>query len=270
MRRFFRGRSLVFVFALAITLAAAHRADAQGRSEPRPPASSQFGIWYEYEDFDTDFDPWRLGYVELSNKFSFGSLIARVNRAERFGRTGEQYELDAYPRLGKGRYAYLNFGKSSASIFPETRYGVQIYQNLTHGWELSAGMRRLEFENSDVNIYTGSIGKYRGNYYYTLTPYITPRDEGGTSASGTLMMRKYFSTADEYFELKGSYGQVPETDILLEETTRLESWSVFAETQKPLVGNLLLRAEAGYRNQEPRIGGKRTSYIVGAGLKWRF
>jgi hypothetical protein len=270
LRRSYCGRSLVIAFGLAICLATAQPARAQDPyGGSNRPATSQFGLWYEYQNFDKDFASWQLGYVELSKKFSFGSVIARLNHAERFGESGDQWEVDAYPGLGKGRYAYLNFGKSSASIFPETRYGAQIYQNLPHGWELSVGMRRLEFTSSNVNIYTGSIGKYRGNYYYTLTPYVTPGN-GGTSASGALMMRKYFATADQYLELRGTYGQVPETDILLQERTKLDSWSVFADLQTTLTRNFLLRTEAGYRNEQPRIGSTRKSITVGAGLKWRF
>lgn len=270
MRTFGIGRSFIVLVGLAVCLAAAVPANAQRRSDSsKRPASSQVGFWYEYEDFDTNLDPWQLGYLELSKKFGFGSVIARVNRADRFGKTGDQYEIDSYPRLWKGSYAYLNFGKSSASIFPETRYGLQVYQNLKHGWEVSLGARRLEFTSSDVTIYTGSLGKYKGNYYYTFTPYVTPGDDG-TSASGSLMMRKYFATGDEYFELRGSYGKVPETDILLQATTSLENWSVFADLQKPIARNLLFRTQAGYRNQQPRIGATQRSYVLGAGLKWRF
>jgi YaiO family outer membrane protein len=69
-------------------------------------------------------------------------------------------------------------------------------------------MRSLKY-TSTTNIYTGSIGWYTGNSYWSFRPYFTPGDSG-TSTSGTLNYRKYSSDADNYFSIAAGIGFSPE------------------------------------------------------------
>ena len=124
-------------------------------------------------------------------------MIVRANYANRFREDTAQYEIDAYPRLAKGLYAYVNYGYSSHRFFPKNRVGGELYANLPHGVELSGGFRWLQFESSEVTIYTGTIAKYQGNYWISLRPYITPKSEG-TSQSYNLTVRRYFGGPDNY------------------------------------------------------------------------
>ena len=60
-------------------------------------------------------------------------------------------------------------------------------------------------------MYTGSLGLYKGNYYFYLRPFFTPND-AGVSTSGTINIRKYKSDADNYFEGSFGLGFSPESD----------------------------------------------------------
>jgi YaiO family outer membrane protein len=235
--------------------------------ESAPPENS-VSIGYEYEHFDIDFDPWHMVELELSHKFGFGSVIGRINEAKRFGERGTQFEIDSYPHLGTGTYAYLNIGHSSNSFFPEWRYGAEIFRNLPHAWELSAGARRLEFTSTKINLYTGSLGKYWGNNWISLRPYVS-HDETGTSWSGGVQLRHYFATSDDYVGVSGSFGEAPEENVVLQEIARQRS-SSFRLFAKRKFGAIVLTGGAGYRDLEVRQGAHRKSWVLDAGIERRF
>ncbi|MGL4631430.1 MAG: YaiO family outer membrane beta-barrel protein [Leadbetterella sp.] len=158
--------------------------------------------------FSETFDPMRFYYLQYGRATRKGSIIGRYNLQRRFGSYGSQFEIDAYPSLGKGAYAFVNLGYSQSSIFPSFRYGVQIYKSLPRAYEASLGVRYLKF-NSPLYIYTGSLGKYFGNSFVYATPFIIPSREG-VSRSLTLHYRKYGANKDQYFGIRVSGGISPE------------------------------------------------------------
>ena len=145
---------------------------------------------YEKDTFNDSTDPWTLYSLSLNHHFSWGSLITRGNFNHRFNTYGRQIEVDAYPHLRDGTYMYLNYGHSDSTIFPKNRFGAEVYQNVGGGYELSLGIRKLWFGDDEINIYTGTIAKYLGNYYFFFHPYYTPSNVGA-SKSGTFGLRRY-------------------------------------------------------------------------------
>ena len=128
-------------------------------------------------------------------------LYARVNYASRsFGssaKSGIQFELDLYPRITKGFYAYLNGGYSSSSIFPKYRLGGELYKSLPFSFEISAGIRYLDFSSTQVYIYTGYLGKYYKNYWFSFRPFFTLKPSG-VSFTGIWIVRRYLEDAENY------------------------------------------------------------------------
>jgi YaiO family outer membrane protein len=242
------------------------------QSEDNPldtPGHGVVGIEYEYESFN-DFEDWHLVTVEFGRKFDRASIIGKVNLARRFERDGTQFELEAYPKLWHKAYAYISGAYSDSDIFPDQRYGLQIYQVFPKSIEISAGFRHLDFDGSETKLYTGSLGRYWGNYYATLQPYFADsegRDEMSQSLQG--LIRRYYSNSDDYIGLRLGYGQVPEVDILLQQNIDLDNWSVRIERQAP-VGGILLRGFAGYRDQELTFGRTRKSFVGGIAIRKRF
>lgn len=166
---------------------------------------------YTVDFFDNKFnrDPWQIMALSYGRKTGIGSVIARVNLADRFGITAYQYEIDAYPSFTENSYVYLNYGFSQNTIFPKHRFGFEWYQNFPKAFEGSLGMRLLGFANSNVDIYTATFGKYVGNYWLSLRSFVTPGDEG-TSVSGLFFIRRYFSDPENYIGLRLGYGISPD------------------------------------------------------------
>ena len=166
---------------------------------------------YTIDQFDKSFnrDPWQVVALSYGRKTKLGSVIARVNMAKRFGDNGLQYEMDAYPKISENNYGYLNYGFSQSSVFPDHRFGAELFHSFPKAFEGSLGMRTLFFGSSDVTIYTGSVGKYISNYWISLRSYVTPGTTG-TSVSGQLQMRRYFSDPENYIGLRMGYGVSPD------------------------------------------------------------
>ncbi|MGB3145139.1 MAG: YaiO family outer membrane beta-barrel protein [Maribacter sp.] len=177
-----------------------------------------------YTVFDQRYDPMSYASISYLRKLTIGSLIPRINYSNRLGKSGVQYDLDFYPKITKGLYAYLNYGYSDAEIYPTHKMGGDLYLNLKKGYEFSAGGRYIQFETRDVKVVTNSVGYYKGNYYFSLRSYITPSPGGLTKASGNLLIRKYLKDAENYIGISGGFGFSPELrqftsgDVILAET----------------------------------------------------
>jgi YaiO family outer membrane protein len=141
---------------------------------------------------------------------SWGSAFFRLNQASRFSSTGFQPEIDLYPRIANGVYAYLNYGYSESVLFPKHRIGAEVFSKLPKSLEASLGFRYLYFgPDSKVIIYTGSFGWYFKNYWLSLRPFITPGNPG-TSFSSILSLRRYFKDADNYLGIDAGLGFSPD------------------------------------------------------------
>ena len=166
------------------------------------------GISSSVDLYSEVFDPMQYHTFKYKRLTKYGSIIAKINFNRRFNDNGAQFEVDLYPRIAKGLYAYLNIGFSNSYLYPDVRFGAELHKSLPHSFEMSLGIRTLKY-SSTTNIYTGSIGWYTGNSYWSFRPYITPGDSG-SSVSGTLNYRKYRSDADNYFSIAAGIGFSPE------------------------------------------------------------
>ena len=232
-------------------------------------AYTAVAVSWDHDSFTDTLSDWNLWSLELKRKGTAGSIIGRVTHGDRFDRTGQQFEIDAYPKLGKGTYAYLNAGYSDDSIFPRYRVGAQIYRSLPYSWEASLGARWLDFESSEVTLWTGSIARYYRNWYYSAQPYVSDKDNG-TSASLQFLARRYFSTRDDYVGLRAGYGEVPEQDILLAQPAELQSWSLRVEGKRQITPRWIVNGSVGFRNEELRVTSTRESVTASFGLETRF
>ena len=225
--------------------------------EYRPDAmKNKLKISYTLDFFDKDFnrDPWQLTAFSYGRKTKLGSVIARVNMAQRFGDTGFQYELDAYPKISENNYVYLNYGFSKSSVFPENRFGVELYHNFPKSFEGSIGMRQLYFSSSNVSIFTATLGKYVSNYWISLRSYVTPGSDG-TSVSGQLQARRYFSDPENYIGLRLGYGVSPDdnqnlVDINSKSRLTLKTRSIRMEYNHIISRIWILNGGATWGNEE--------------------
>lgn len=245
------------------------------------------GVSYGVDLFSRTFDPAHYAAVQVSRVSGWGSAIARVNYAYRFQTHGVQPEIDLYPTIANGVYAYLNYGYSNADIFPIHRIGAELFTRLPASFEASAGMRHLYFgSDSKVTIFTGSIGWYVKNYWLSLRPYITPDQERGTSASGSVTVRRYFSGTEAYINdsetyvgLSAGFGFSPDlrriqsgSGLTGDEIYLLQSQRGGIAFQKLIGDDLIINASADLVRQELIFDAGNYVIItsIGVGLKKKF
>ncbi|WP_396634529.1 YaiO family outer membrane beta-barrel protein [Maribacter sp. R86514] len=228
--------------------------------------------------FDKRFDPITTSSISFKRQTPLGAIIPRINNSNRVGKNGIQLDLDLYPKIAKGVYAYVNYGYSESDLYPNHKVGGDVYYNHKSGIEFSAGGRFINFATKDVKSITNSLGYYTGNYYFSLRSFITPESNNLTNVSGNLLVRKYLKDAKNYLGLNVGYGFSPELrqftsgDQLLAETLLyIESQRLSFEYQFTSKNNLsAYRTNVGVLRQEQSFDPGSYFYSISAGLTYEF
>ena len=156
-------------------------------------AKNLIDVSYEYVYFDKRFDdPWHYTSIDYTRNTSLGSITGRLMYSNRFRTDGLQGEVEAYPSISKGIYAYVGAGYSQSDIFPRFRAGLSLYYTLPKSFDAETGFRYLNFNPSKTYIFVLALGKYTGNFYFNLKSYLSP-DVDIFSHSYTFSARYYFS-----------------------------------------------------------------------------
>ena len=225
-------------------------------------------------------DSWYFGSVSVGKKFpKFGSVIFRCNYAKRFDREGYQYEIDAYPAIVKGIYLYLNTGFSNKKNFPFSRFTLEPYFNLPASFELSLGFRYLNFDqdklvtfgSGKVMIYTGTIGKYLGDYWLSLRPYFVPGTDGW-SKSINLTVRRYLIDELNYLSMTIGTGLSPDEQQYAYDPylTFLKSYKLSLEYQRKIGERFMVTLGTGYAREEISQGTNRDRFTFDVGVSFFF
>jgi len=229
-------------------------------------AKNKIGISYDLATFDKQFDdPWHIVSLDYSRSTKAGSFIGRVNYANRFKTNALQFEADAYPRISKTFYSYVNVGISDKSgVFPQYRSGFSLYANLPKSFEAEAGLRYLYFSDATW-IYTSSIGKYFKNYWFNFRTYITPATES-VSNSYTFTTRYYFKETN-YFGVALGTGISPDetANIQLANLYKLKSYKVSADYRNTFgtLNTILLGFSILQQEYLPKVTGNEFLFSVG-------
>ena len=226
-------------------------------------------IDHSSEWFSDGRTPWQEAQIQLNRQTSAGSVIARFSRANRFGSTSQQAELEAYPHFRQGTYAYINLGYSpDAALYPRYRIGADLYQSLGHGIEASGGFRQLHF-SGNVRIYTAAVTKYVGDWMFTGRTFLTP-DITGTSESMQFQVRRYLANGTDYWGVRYGHGSSPTEVYSLTDIAILNSSSFSTQFYHTLSRYLICQFNLGY-SREDRVGisGLR-HYLADASLFYRF
>lgn len=188
-------------------------------------------LTYRHDRFDDGRAGWSEGQVSLSRRSGIGTIGLRAYGAKRFGLSDYQLEIEAYPRLGPGTYLYLAGAYApDALLYPERRGAVDVYQSLGRGWEATAGVRRMEF-TSTVQIYTGALSKYTGNWLLTARGWMNP-DRDSDSLTLNFGARRYAADGESYWGVVYARGTYRDDVRQAAEITRLFSNAGTLELQR--------------------------------------
>lgn len=224
-----------------------------------------------YDWFNDDRTSWKETQAELKRDTPVGSVIIRGSRAERFGLTDNQFEVDAYPRLRRGTYAYISAAYAPRQrLYPEYRYAADFYQSLGAGFEGSFGFRRLGF-SSKTDIYLAAMNKYVGNWLLTGKVFYIPDRSGAGSRSYHASFRRYFGAeGTSYVGARYGRGLAREEIRNINDFEVLTSDTIALELQAYLGRRGLLTASGGSGRQERIDRGSLRQHSLSAGLGIRF
>ncbi len=213
---------------------------------------------------------WNLWNVYYGRQTKFGTIIGRINYADRSYADGYQFEIEAYPKHKNG-YSFVNFAYSNAAIFQKYRAAYSYLRSFEKGWEGELGLR-YQYKTDGLLSYSGSVGKYLGNYWLNLRAFITP-NAGQVSQSYTLTGRYYLATGDDYFTAIIGTGISPDDRTRnFEFSERLNTSSMrFSLGYQRLVWKRNVIGILGTYNQEEYVAGKKENeYDVAISFQHRF
>ena len=237
---------------------------------------NNIGSNYNTDIFDDVFDQAHYANLQYGRVTSMGSLFVRGNYSKRFGTTGYQGEVDFYPSISKRMYLYLNYGYATSTLFPNHRFGAELYSKLPKAFEGSVGFRYLYFsKSSHATLYTATLGKYYRNYWFSARTFITP-NESGVSNSYIFQVRRYFADAENYLELSSGFGFSPDQRLQTvsdtENIINLRSRKIGAEYQKSF--GIHWRATLSYQFQEQQFLFSSDEFIginsISATVRYKF
>jgi YaiO family outer membrane protein len=231
-----------------------------------------------YDNYSTIYQPSHLAYIQYNRSTFIGTVFARLNMRNQNNATGIQGEVDLYPRISNGVYAYLNYGfaGSSSLLFPSHRIGAESFFKLPYAFEGSLGLRYLYFSSgNDVMMYTATIGYYYKDFWFSVRPFIIPSSIS-FSRSLSLTSRYYYDgRADEFISARIGAGFSP--DERNYDPANKNIYFLTAETyglgwQQPIGIVSLLMVNVDYTNQE--LVNNRGTYVdlltVAVGYRYKF
>lgn len=263
-----------FVFACPVGLAGAQAPARTVRPEPSRPLDDlrRVGARYQFDNV-SDVDAFQDATLEYAERLPLGTVVFDVNGARRYGITGTQFELQAYPHLSRHSYVFLDVAASpSKEVFVPLRVSAEPYYNWSNGWEMSAGAQYLQVPGTDVYTYTGTIAKYFGNYWVSARPSYTPAPDNDSYAWG-VTARRYFADRYDYATLSftRSVGVDPSATDPTEfaRPPKLGSYTVSLDRRQP-IGRTRSRAAygIGYQREEIAPARYRLHRTATFGLEW--
>lgn len=235
---------------------------------------------YVLSDYSGDFHrtPYKRGFhsagIGYGKRMPFGPLIGRINLAQTFvnespieDKPSIQFEIESYPRITSSNYLYVNYGYGIGKSFPLHRGGLELFQKLPAKFEASLGFRYL-YWNDNFFFYTGSLGKYYRNFWFSFRPFIVPKNSG-VSQSYFLTARRYFKSADDFLGLTVGTGISPD-DFYSDpaDKIKLNSQKISLMLSKTFMRNFLFRGSVGYDYEEYQPDLRRDRFSVSIALRY--
>lgn len=239
--------------------------------------------------FDTFDDPykrrWHMSSLGYGRRTTFGDFYAKVYWGDMV-ESGEslfsdqvstQYALEFYPKIDERNYMFLNYAWSGDDYFPQNRFGIEYWHVFKYEIEASLGYRFMNFpqlgaDDLNIHIYTGSLAKYLGKFWFSFRPYFI-YDGTDTSSRYMLSARNYLKKDESYLELVLGTGISPDNPYFYtsgQAIPDLSSWRVELEWKQKISNFLLFEIEGGYENAEYQHNQRRDQFSIRTALSFLF
>jgi len=243
------------------------------RAEPEAAKPEGFlwaaGLGYSFSRFSPDRDQWNEYNASVRRYWEHASLAAEYLKANRFTLTDDAVALDAYVDLWSRAYANLRYQYSpDAALYPDHAYRAEVFQGVGQGWELSGSYDRMNFTNSNVNMYGAGLGKYTGNWYLRWRTLFIP-STAKSGVSHRAIARYYFSgDADDYVELNGGFSRGGEYRHQSQIVDITKSWTVGAAVRKYFSPRWGVKLAADYSDEQTSNPFVERSVSISLLLRW--
>lgn len=240
--------------------------------------ADRLGINYSYTTFNREgYGPWHLGSIQYIRERGWGSLIGRVNYANRLSSgesiaEGKQFEAESYFFTGKNNYSYVSIAYSPDLVFPRLRVGYSFYQNFKKGWEADLGLRYIESETIETKIIVLGVGKYIGSYWINFRSYLQNNDNE-YNPSFAITTRYYLDTKYDYFSVVAGYGTSPDERTTLgqfEQRVSLNSFRIGAGYNRLINNHYLAGIQTTFNNQEYAPNLKQNELEISLMFQYKF
>jgi YaiO family outer membrane protein len=225
---------------------------------------------YSLDSFNDGTDPWHEFEISVGRETPRGSIFVRGIDAARFGYTDQLIEVEAYPSLRAGTYAFISAGAATrADLFPDYRAAFDLYQSLGHGVEVSGGYRRLQF-SEPVSIYVGTSTKYVGQWALTERVFFVPGDESNSWSFHTESRRYLGSAGTSYVGATYSHGFNREEPRGVGDSIRLRSNTVRAQASLDVSARTRVQFTVSTSRQERALRTPLWQTTVTASTAYKF
>ena len=259
---------------LASQILASDPGDPQARlMRQRLDASSRpwrVSTWYSLDSFNDGADSWHEFETSIGRETPAGSVIFRATSAARFGYRDQLIEVEAYPRLRAGTYAFVSFGGGTRdNLYPDYRAAVDLHQSLGRGVEVSGGYRRLQFA-APVSIYVGSATKYVGQWALMERVFFVPGGDSDSWSFHTESRRYVGSAGTSYVAATYSHGFNRDEPRGLGDSIQLRSNTVRGQANLDVSARARLMITVSTSRQERALRTPLWQTTVSAGTGFKF
>ena len=179
--------------------------------------------------------------------------------------------MEFYPRFRPGTYAFVGVGYApDPTLYARYRVAFDLYQSIGHGFEISGGVRHLDF-GSSTQIYVATLSKDIGNWMLTGKVYRVPARDNLDSTSYYGGFRRYFGgDGSSYAGVTYGHGFSRQEVRDVADLTTIQSGGFRGEMDWLVRSRLRLFASGGTSRQERanRATLWQTSFTTGVSVQF--
>ena len=203
--------------------------------------------------------------VKLLPRFSCGTLKIRNTTS-----TGSQAGLDVYTITSPSAYFLINYAYSESDLFPTHHGAIEWFTTFSKGWDISAGVRYLYYEDHQFFI-TSAISRRIQSWEPAIRVFYSSKSANNLIAM--VSVRRYLKHSNNFihfFIVYGSNPDRPEKQIDFMYNPKAQKFSTGAKALFKIGGPFYGNLKGEFIMQEYAPGNWHQTYLGMMGLEYRF